>query len=320
MQKAFVLGAVFLATTLLVGCSVAPTKSAGVQNPASNLTASPSPLDFGAVSDGSTATTSVVVTNTSTTTSATVTQATVTGAGFSLGSSPSLPAVITAGQSMTFGITFSPTKGGAASGSLSIVSDAADANLAVTLTGDGLAAGQLAVTPSTIKFGNVAVGSSSAKTGTLIAGGSSITVSTIDQAATDYTVSGITFPTTISAGQTANFTVTFAPQTAGSSPGTITFVSNAISNPSLTLTGMGTQTVNHSVSLSWNSQSVAGYSIYRGTTAGGPYTKRTSSLLTAPDYVDATVSSGSTYYYVVTAVDASGVESGYSNQAQAIIP
>jgi hypothetical protein len=221
---------------------------------------------------------------------------------------------------MTFGVTFSPSKGGTASGSLSIVSDAADANLAVSLTGNGLAAGELAVTPSTMGFGNVAVGSSSAKTGTLTAGSSSITVSTIDQTAADYTVSGITFPTTISAGQSAGFTVTFAPQTAGSAPGTIIFASNATSNPTLTLTGAGTQTVNHSVTLSWaDSQQVTGYNVYRGTTSGGPYVLQTSSPLTAAAYVDGTVQSGATYYYVATAVDATG-ESGYSNQASALIP
>jgi hypothetical protein len=37
-------------------------------------------------------------------------------------------------------------------------------------------------------------------------------------------------------------------------------------------------------------------------------------------YTDNTVQAGVTYYYVTTAVDASGVESVYSNQAQAVVP
>jgi len=37
-------------------------------------------------------------------------------------------------------------------------------------------------------------------------------------------------------------------------------------------------------------------------------------------FTDITVISGQTYYYVVTAVDASGLESAYSNQAPATIP
>jgi hypothetical protein len=321
MQKGYSLAALFLATALLVGCSIAPTKTSVVHNPASNLTASPSPVDFGAVADGSTTTASVVVTNTSTITSATVKQATVTGTGFGLGAIPALPAVISAGQSMTLTVTFSPTKGGSASGSLSVVSDAADGNLTVPLTGNGLAAGQLAVSPSSLQFGNIAVGAALPKSGTLTAGSSSITVSTIDQAATGYSMSGITFPVTIAAGQSVGFTVTFAPQTAGSFPGTIAFVSDATNVPSLSLTGAGTQPVSHSVTLNWNdSQPVTGYNVYRGTTSGGPYsTKLTSALLSTPDYVDTTVQSGATYYYVATAVDANG-ESGYSNQAAAVIP
>jgi fibronectin type 3 domain-containing protein len=37
-------------------------------------------------------------------------------------------------------------------------------------------------------------------------------------------------------------------------------------------------------------------------------------------YSDTTVQNASTYYYVTTAVDSSGVESSYSNQATAVIP
>ena len=37
-------------------------------------------------------------------------------------------------------------------------------------------------------------------------------------------------------------------------------------------------------------------------------------------FVDGSVQSGQTYYYVVTAVDTSGTESAYSNQVQAAIP
>lgn len=321
MQKACVLGAVFLATIFLVGCSIAPTKAGGggAQNTPADITASPNPMDFGPVADGSTKTASLVVSNPSTT-GVTVSQATVTGAAFSLSSVPTLPVVLAAGQSLTLGLTFSPTAGGTANGSLSIVSNAGNANLAVSLTGNGLVAGQLAVSPTKMAFGSIAVGSTAAKNGALTAGSSSITVSTIDQTAQDYTVSGITFPTTIPAGQSVPFTVTFGPQAAGSFPGTITFISDATNTPTLTLSGTGTQAMSHSVSLSWaDSQQVTGYNVYRGTQPGGPYTKQTGSPLTVTDYVDNTVQSGATYYYVATAVDANG-ESGYSNQASAVVP
>jgi len=37
-------------------------------------------------------------------------------------------------------------------------------------------------------------------------------------------------------------------------------------------------------------------------------------------FSDTNVQSGQTYYYVVTAVNNSGLESGYSNAVQAVIP
>ena len=80
--------------------------------------------------------------------------------------------------------------------------------------------------------------------------------------------------------------------------------------------------VAHSVSLSWNPDTspVAGYNVYRGTQPSGPFTKLNSSLDTATVYTDNTVVAGQTYYYAATSVNSNGVESGYSNIAQASIP
>jgi hypothetical protein len=80
----------------------------------------------------------------------------------------------------------------------------------------------------------------------------------------------------------------------------------------------------HAVTLTWvasTSPNVAGYNVYRVTTSGGPYTTRVNStLVPRTTYADTLVQAGQTYYYVVTAVDTSGNESGYSNQTTAAIP
>jgi fibronectin type 3 domain-containing protein len=55
-------------------------------------------------------------------------------------------------------------------------------------------------------------------------------------------------------------------------------------------------------------------------TSGSGYSKISSGLVASTTYDDTTVQSASTYYYVVTAVDASGNESTDSNQATAVIP
>lgn len=78
----------------------------------------------------------------------------------------------------------------------------------------------------------------------------------------------------------------------------------------------------HGVDLSWTASTsmVAGYNVYRGSTSGGPYTRLNQSLVTGTAYTDGAVGAGQTYFYVVTAVDASNKESGFSNEAAATIP
>jgi fibronectin type 3 domain-containing protein len=77
-----------------------------------------------------------------------------------------------------------------------------------------------------------------------------------------------------------------------------------------------------SVALAWNpsSSSVVGYNLYRGTQSGGPYAKLNSSALSGTNYTDSNTESGTTYYYVSTAVNAANEESAYSNEASATIP
>jgi len=184
-------------------------------------------------------------------------------------------------------------------------------------------AGQLAVTPATMSFGNVAVGSNSVQQGKLTAGTSDVTVSSAAWNGQGYSLSGITFPATVPAGQSVGFSVTFAPQASGSTPGSVTFDSDATNSPTTeTLTGSGTQASQHSVALSWDASTsqVIGYNVYRRVGSSGSYTKLNSSVNATTSYTDTSVQSGQTYDYVTTAVDSSNVESAYSNQATAAIP
>jgi fibronectin type 3 domain-containing protein len=72
---------------------------------------------------------------------------------------------------------------------------------------------------------------------------------------------------------------------------------------------------NQQVSLAWTASSGAtSYNVKRATTSGGPYTTLASP--TGATYTDTAVSNGTAYYYLVTAVSASG-ESAKSNQASA---
>jgi hypothetical protein len=184
-------------------------------------------------------------------------------------------------------------------------------------------AGQLTVTPSSFSFGNVAVGKSKALTGKLSASNSDVTVSSASWNGQGFALSGISFPTTVPAGKSLSFTLAFTPQVAGNSTGSLDFVSNA-SNLVGTeaLSGTGSQSSQHNVSLSWNPSTspVVGYNVYRGTHSGGPYQKLNPSPQPATSYADATVQSGVTYFYVATAVAPDLVESPHSNETSATIP
>jgi hypothetical protein len=190
-------------------------------------------------------------------------------------------------------------------------------------THPAVAAGQLAVSPANLNFGQVPVGQQSTITGTITAGDSAVAVTSADWRGEGFSVSGITFPVTVAAGQTVSFTATFAPQKAGSSVGNISFLSDASNSPHTTpLRANATQPTRHAVSLSWHSSpgNVAGYNIYRGITAQGPFTKLNSAPQAQPSYTDSSVQAGATYVYMTTATNKNGKESKFSNRIQVTIP
>jgi len=77
------------------------------------------------------------------------------------------------------------------------------------------------------------------------------------------------------------------------------------------------------VPLTWTasvSTTVVGYNVYRGTVAGGPYTQVNSSLVNGTTYSDTPVAPGTTYFYIVTAVDPHNLASDYSGEISATTP
>ena len=81
-------------------------------------------------------------------------------------------------------------------------------------------------------------------------------------------------------------------------------------------TGLMATPGNAQVSLTWNaSLGTVSYNVYGSTSSGGPYSQIATGITTT-SYTNMGLTNGTTYYYVVTAVNANG-ESGYSNQASA---
>ena len=294
---------------------------------AAAISVQPSSIKFGSVSIGGTASQSVTISNGGGS-NLTVTQASTTAAGITM-TGISLPLTIEAGKQSTFNVIFSPKVAGALSGNISILSDISSSPSTVSLTGIGMAAtAQLTTSASSLNFGNVTIGKSSALSVVFTnSGNSNITVSKVTLAGARYSTSGVSAGLILTPGQSATLDAMFSPLAAGNLSGSVTVASNATNSPAtISLLGDGTQTnsqtVAHSVSLTWTPSTsvVAGYHVFRSETSGGPYSRLDSNLVASDSYSDSTVQAGLTYFYVVTSVESSGLESTDSAQTSATIP
>ena len=287
------------------------------------ITATPGSASFGNVTTGTSNSQTINLSN-SGTAPLTISSVTVAGTGFNI-TGISAPLTIAAGSATTFNAVFAPTSAGAVSGSVMIASNAPTSPVTIGLSGTGVASTKLlGLSTSSLSFGNVNVGSNSTLNAVVTNNGNAnVTISSMGSLGTGFSASGLTSSEVLTPNQSATVTVEFSPNSAGAVSGSVTIASDATNSPAtLAVSGTGVA-VTHNVTLTWSASvsAVIGYNVYRGTTSGGPYsTKLNSSLITALQYSDTTVASGQTYYYVVTAVNSSNVESADSNQTVAVIP
>ncbi|MGA7622117.1 MAG: choice-of-anchor D domain-containing protein [Candidatus Acidiferrales bacterium] len=287
------------------------------------ITATPGSASFGNVTTGTSNSQTINLSN-SGTAPLTISSVTVAGTGFNI-TGISAPLTIAAGSATTFNAVFAPTSAGAVSGSVMIASNAPTSPVTIGLSGTGVASTKLlGLSTSSLSFGNVNVGSNSTLNAVVTNNGNAnVTISSMGSLGTGFSASGLTSNEVLTPNQSATVTVEFSPNSAGAVSGSVTIASDATNSPAtLAVSGTGVA-VTHNVTLTWSASvsAVIGYNVYRGTTSGGPYsTKLNSSLITALQYSDTTVASGQTYYYVVTAVNSSNIESADSNQTVAVIP
>jgi len=176
---------------------------------------------------------------------------------------------------------------------------------------------------SNLNFGNVNVSGSGSQNVTLTnAGNANVTISQVMVSGAGFNAGGAA-GLILSPGQSTAVNVTFTPSTSGAASGSVSVSSNASNSPAMIgLTGTGVTPIVHSVSLSWSDgdTTVTGYNAYVASVSGGPYLRMTSSPVAGTSYVDSSVQSGRTYYYVVTALDSTNQESTYSSEIAAIVP
>ncbi len=205
------------------------------------LTANPPSINFGALVVGSSGSVPVTLSNTGTA-PISITAHSITGAGFTL-TGWSAPASLNPGQTTTFTVTFAPTSGGSASGSVSISSNAPGSPLLINLSGSGtVTQAQMTIGPASVTFNNVNVGGNATQNVTLTnTGTAALNITAASVTGPGYTMS-LTAPKTINAGANSVFTVTFKPPSSGSAAGSISISSNASGSPAtIPLSGTGMQ-------------------------------------------------------------------------------
>jgi hypothetical protein len=293
---------------------------------ASTLSITPASVNFGSVTVGTDATQTIKLANSGSST-ITISKLTTSGTGMTT-SGLSIPYTLGAGKSATFTAEFKPTGASSVSGSVVLDSNASASTSTIPLSGKGVSS-TVALTPSatTLSFGSVKVGSSGTESVTVTSSGNAnVKISSVTVSGTGYSLSGSGSAITLTPDQSTEYTVNFNPKAAGSATGTLTINSNAPNSPlKISLSGTATSSspnTTHKVALSWkaSASSVIGYYVYRGTKPSGPYSKLNSSPNSSTSYTDSSVSDGTEYYYVVTAVNSSNEESSDSNQATATIP
>src|SRR5262249_9322823 len=158
-------------------------------------------------------------------------------------SSVATPVTLSAGQSMTLQAKFAPTTAGAATGSVTITSNAQPTTSSVSLSGTGVSATYtMSLTPGSVSFGNVNVGSSGTQTVQLgNTGNSSVTVSQVTASGSGVSVSGLTAPVTIAPSQSVPITVKFAPTISGAVAGSVNVTNSEGIKTVAAVTGTGVQ-------------------------------------------------------------------------------
>ena len=293
----------------------------GVAASAPAISVTPSSVAFGNLTVKTSASQTMKLSNTGTADLA-ISQASVSGTGYGM-SGLTAPVTVTAGASISFTVSFQPTTTGAATGSISISSNAGNSPLSIPLSGTGVASIlTLTASPASLAFGDVTVDATATQNVQVTnTGNASVNITTVSATGTGFSVTGGS-NTTLAPNQSVTVAVGFNPQAAGSASGTLSISSNA---PTLNvpISGTGTAPVQHSVSLAWDpspSTNIVSYVVYRRTGASGSFTKVGSTSNTVMTFTDTTVQGNQTYFYQVTCVDSNNLESSVDGPVTATTP
>jgi hypothetical protein len=208
-----------------------------------DISVSPASLDFGDVLLYQSKTLTLTISN-SGGSNLQITNIQITGAGFSFKTQPQVPVTIQpGGNPVSIEVLFIPLNAQDYTGQITITSNDPDSPTTIQLTGRGISAPNIEVTPASLDFGKVQINTTHDKTvtikntGTEVLNISSITIP-ISQAFTIVSQS----PTQVPEGEARNVTVRFSPTGELPYAGNLIISSNDPDTPSIQvpLTGEGT--------------------------------------------------------------------------------
>jgi hypothetical protein len=207
----------------------------GTSSYAIGINVSPTSINFGDVSVGSSKTVTLTITNTG---ASVIKIQNIYSSIPEVTTNPST-GNLTAGGSLVVAVTFKPTARGNYSGELVIVSDdSSKPSVTVPFTGTSSYATGIDVSPTSINFGSVSVGQSATNYVRVANNGTSdLNVSVFVTAGTPFTVSPSSF--TLRPGQFQTLIVTFAPTEKGSFSSALTIISDDKNTPKVVVSLIG---------------------------------------------------------------------------------
>jgi hypothetical protein len=225
----------------------------------------------------------------------------------------------------TVTVTFKPSSAGTRTASIVFADNAPSSPQKVSLSGSGIAP-SVSLSTTSLSFGSQPVALTSAvetvtltNTGSAPLGITSLAVVGADLG--DFAEIANTCGGWVAAGGVCTIGVTFTPSAGGERTAALSIADNAPGSPqTASLAGAGS----HDVFLSWTASATSeyvAYNVYRGTTSGGESsTPLNATPINGTTYVDESVTSGATYYYVVTAVGLNGAQSAASGETETTVP
>jgi hypothetical protein len=215
----------------------------GTGIPAASITVSPTSIDFGNVVVGQTAKRSLTVSETANSTANFTGSIGNPAAPFSLeGGAQNF--TLTPGQSKTFTVDFSPITPAIFTSNVPISASGSSTPIAIVpLSGAGIPAPSITVSPTSIDFGNVLVGQTT-KTNVTVSEPASATTNftgSIGNPTAPFSLEGGTQNFTLTPGQSKTFTVDFSPISAGIFTSNLPIFFNNSATPAVNvpLTGTG---------------------------------------------------------------------------------